>query len=315
MQLARRPGYGALSAMRRAATGVFPYVASAAAATKAALSATSGKQKTITPPVLSAQYDQSRRYRYKRMPRRKRRIWKRFVNKVNHVSLQQQPLQIYTKTVHNALSTAAGNGGYAGYMIGGVQVGNNDELLQIFKNAYNLLSAAACAGYRIYVKSICLDMILSNTGTSTIIADVYRLRCRKDYSTASQVDTQFTAAIGEIAAPSGGGTVATTDPAITPFDVPNFCSYWKILEKREVIIGAGSVSTFQMRKPMNKHLEGKELATSTQAIPGYTEAYFVTWHGAPNATTFAATGMTLSTTLTLHYAIPPGKTAEAGRTG
>jgi len=292
-----------------------PYVAAAASAGAAAFRARS--KKTITPSMMSAQHDTSTRYRYRRMSKKKRRRWTRFVKRVNHVELQSQPLQIYTKTYHQSLSTAAGNGGVASYMIGGATVSNNDELLQIFKSAYNVANAAAAAPYRIYVKSICLDVILSNTGSSTIIADVYRIRSRQDYSSAVSPSSQLTTALSEIVADSTGlGPPSITDPALTPFDVPNFCSYWKILEKKEVIIGAGSVSTFQMRKPMNKHLEGKMLVSAAQAIPYYTEAYLITWHGAPNATpTFAATGMTMSTTLTVHYAVPPGKTTEAGRTG
>lgn len=320
-QLVRRGGYGSgtlIGAASRAARGIAPYVSSAAVAGAAALRASMNKKNSTTQSsIISNQHDVSTRYVKRRMPRYKRKRWTRFVKRVRHVELQQQPLQIYTKTVHNAGSTAAGNGSFFGVMLGGTTASNNnDELFQVFKGAYNLANAAACSAYRIFIKSMCLDVILANTGSSTIIFDVYRVRCRQSWSAADTLSTMFNTTLSEVKADSTTGTISATDAAITPFDNPNFCSYWKVLSKKEVIVSAGNVSTMQIRMAKNRHLEGKVLGTNPQAIPGYTEGFFITWHGAPNATpTWAATGLTISSTTTVHYAIPPGKTTEAGRTG
>lgn len=317
-QIGRRRDYGRgtlIGAASRAARGVAPYLSTAAAAGLGALRARMNR-KTSVPSIISNQHDVSNRYQRRRMPKGRRKKWVNFTRRVQHVELQQQPLQVYTKSTHASGGTAAGAGSNYGFMCGGTTVTSNDELFQIFKGAYNVANAAACSPYRIFVKSLCLDMILSNTGTSVIIFDVYRLACRQTYGSASSLSTQFSQAVGEVQADSTAGTLSVTDVAVTPFDVPNFCSYWKVLSKREVIVGPGNVSTMQIRMAKNRHLEGKTLATAPQAIPGYTEAFFITWHGAPNSTpTWAATSLTISTTTSIHYAIPPGKVTEAGRTG
>lgn len=304
----------------RAAAGTVNLIRSAAPYAKKAYSAIRTIQKrkrTVTPMVSSFQHDNVPRYNYKRMPARKRRVWKRFIKKVRHVDLQMQPLHVYTKKTLNAGTTAANVGNSFGYMIGGTTVTNNDELYQMFKGAYNVASAAACAPYKIYLKSLVLDMMITNTSTTTVILDVYRLQCKKDYATASQLATQFNAAIGEVAADATAGTLTATDISTTVFDAPNFCSYWKVLSKREVILGSGQTTTMQMRKPSNKYIDGKLISQNVQALPGYTEAFFIMWHGAPDATpNFSATAITVGTALVGHYAVPPGSLqTETGRTG
>lgn len=274
--------------------------------------------KSVESRVLSTQHDVVNRYRKKRMPRRRRRRWVSFVRKVRAVELAAQPLQFYGYARLDRVIGAVNVQTYQSYMLGGTTVTNNDELYQIFQQAYNTGSIADAAEHQIIMKSISLDIQITNTGTAGAIIDVYKVLCRKTFSTASTIAAQFTQALGELASPTGGGTVTTTNASITAFDAPNFCSYWKILNKKEVLLGAGQVTTMQLRNARNKRIDGKILTTSPQAIPGYTVAYFFMIRGVPenNLGTgrLAATDITFAAQYNLKYAVPPGKTAEAGRT-
>jgi hypothetical protein len=274
--------------------------------------------KSVESSVVSTQHDVANRYRKKRMPKRRRRQWVGFVKKVRAVELAAQPLQFYGYARLDRTTGAVNVQTYRGYMIGGTTVTNNDELYQIFQQAYNTVSIADAVEHIIYMKSISLDVQVTNTGSAGAVIDVYKLLCRKTFGSASTPDAQFTAALGELAAPSGGGSVTTTNAAITAFDAPNFCSYWKILNKKEILLGAGQVTTMQLRNARNKRIDGKLLTSSPQAVPGYTMCYLFMIRGVPenNAGTgrLASTDITFAAQYNLKYAIPPGKTAEAGRT-
>lgn len=308
--LRRSPGY------RRF---VGPALSGAAAAvTQAAgsyLGSLSGRNSTEA-RVLSTQHDVVNRYRKKRMPRRRRRRWVGFVRKVRAVELAAQPLQFYGLARTERLTGAVNVQTYAGYMLGGTSVTNNDELYQIFQQAYNTISVSDAAEHIIFMKSISLDIQLTNSATTGAVVDVYKLLCRKSISTATAPAAQFTAALGELASPSGGGTVTTTNASITAFDAPNFCSYWKILNKKEILLGAGQTTTMQLRNAKNKRIDGKVLNTSPQALPGYTMCYLFMIRGAPELNAglsrLAATDITFGIQYNLKYAIPPGKTAESG---
>lgn len=273
--------------------------------------------KTTQSSVLTTQYDQSLRYRKKRMPKRKRRRWTSFVKRVRAVELAAQPLQFYGFQRSQRLTGGVNVQTVASAMLGGTTVANNDELYQIFQQAYATLNVADAADNIIYMKSISLDIQLSNVLSTAAIVDVYVLQARKVFNTAQSADAQWSAAMLELSSPTGGGTVNPGNVSTTLFDAPNFCSYWKILSKKEILLGAGQVTTMQIRNARNKRIDGKTLATAPQALPGYTKCMFFMVRGVPeNVTTprTAATDIVWSYQINVKYAIPPGKTQEAGRT-
>lgn len=253
------------------------------------------------------------------MPKRKRRAWKKFTRKVNHVALQMQPLQIYATQNFQNYTSVANAGQIASRICGGTTVTGNDELYQIFQGAYNVGSVSACAPYKIYVKSICLDYEMTNNGSYPIIVDVYTLRCRSKFPVSQDLGAQYAGAIAEVASPAGGGSLSLGNTALTLFDAPNFCSYWKVLKKQEIIIGSNQTITLQLRQPANRHIEGKELAESVQTLVGH-KAFFIMWHGPPcnrgaaGAAQFDPTTVTCGWQTVVHYAVPPSSTTkEAGK--
>jgi len=274
------------------------------------------RRGAIIPRANTTQHDSRGRYSYRPMPRRRRRMWKRFVRKVTHVALQKQPLQVYTADNAVNQTSAANEMQIWGRMIGGTTVSGNDEILQVFKSAYNLANAAACVPYKLFLKSMCMDIEVTNNGSSTVIMDVYSLVNRATYNETDDLGSQWVQAIGDVAAPAGGGSYSSAQPTLTVFDAPNFCSYWKTLNKTEYLIPANQTLTFQVRLPYNKHIEGKTLITDPQCLPRYARGMFFMWHGQPNnggaegAAQIAATSLTFSYQTNVHYAFPPGPVAR-----
>lgn len=324
LKRARLLGQYGTNPYMRAAIGTGALVARAAPYAKKAFSAIrtlTQKRSTIEPAPNTFQNDAQMRYRKKRMPKRKRRRWVRFVKRVRHVDLAMQPLQIYTKEGTVNLTSAANQGQVWSRMLGGMTVANNDEILQVFKSAYNLSTEASCAPYKIYLKSICMDVQMTNTGSYPIIVDMYTLVCRKTWDTAEDIGASFVNALGEIQAPAGGGSLTSSKTALTLFDAPNFCEFWRIQSKKEFIIGGSNTITVQLRNPANRYFDGKEIISNAQAKPGFTKAFFFMWHGQPSnrgaagASQFDATTVTFGYQTVVHYAVPPGsKTTEAGKT-
>lgn len=283
-------------------------------------------KKDTTGRLLSYQHDQALRYRRKSMPRRRRRAWVRFTRKVRHVDLQMQPLQVFTEEYTYNQTTSANQGAAWGRILGATYISGvagrplNDEIFQIFKNAYNLTLVSQCVPYKLFVKSMCMDVQIRNNGSSNAILDVYIVKNRSKFASASYIDDQYVAALGELQATASGGTVTATKTALTPFDAPNFCSYWKILSKREINLGSGQTTTMQLRSAINRHVEGKELQSSLQCLVG-SKAILVTWHGSPSnsgaagVSQFDSTALTFGMQTVVHYAVPPSSTVkEAGST-
>lgn len=269
-------------------------------------------RSTLTPSVVSVQHDVSRRYRRKSMPRRKRQKWVRFTRKVSHSIMQQQPLQTYTNDIVGVQKTFAVNKQVTdGQLIGVVNSGNNDELFSLFKGAYgSALARTQIDKYKIFLKSMCLDMQVTNTGSAGLVLDVYQIIARKDNSDTNRVDIQYSNAFNEQAALSGGA-VDPLNPATTPFQNSPFLSFWKIESKKEILLGVGQTTTLQIRIPYNRYLSGKRLET-TNIIGGFTRGFLLQARGVPenNAGTgqLAAGNFTWMAQITCAYGVPPGST-------
>lgn len=298
--------YGAIAADRAVrAAGRY-------AVNKATKLLTGTRQGASEYAINTTQHDLVTRYRKRRMPRRRRKRWVGFVKRVQSVIAKAQPLQSYNNLYYANGTSSANKGGYWGWIMGGTQPSANDELLRCFYALYNKSAITDIYNYKILMKSICMDVMFTNTGAATIIVDVYRLACKNSYQSASSLATQFAANVGDIAASPGAGanTIAASDLGITLFDVPNFCKNWRIINKKELVISAGQTSTFQMRNSRKKLISGRDLQSYPQAIPGYSQAYFFTWHGIPSnnggTAEFAATTITIGVAISAKYGQPPG---------
>lgn len=264
--------------------------------------------------ITTAQHDVSRVYRSGRG-----RGMRSFVRKVQNALVQLQPLGLYTFQ-YNILTTGAVNtDSLVSVMIGGMTVSNQDELFQAMRSSYaGITTAADAKKFEIYIRSLVVDVQLTNTGSLPITVDVYKLLCRRAYSSAVTVDSQLTTALGEIGADANGNTVTTNRPTLTPFDAPNFCEFWKILSKQTTILPAGNFISMQTRNKRTMKIEGKLFTTAPQAMPYYTQAYLFIVRGSPQNSAgtaqLSAPSFVVSYQTNVHMCGPPGNQSEFGRT-
>jgi hypothetical protein len=236
------------------------------------------------------------------------------MRRVQGVVAKSQPVQSYNNLTYQNGTTAANKGSTFGYIMGGTDISNNDEIFKAFCALYNQTTLAGITGNSLVIRSICLDFMVTNNGTDPVIVDVYRLKMRKSLPTSTTLSSQFTTCVADVVASPNGtaNTLAADDLGITVFDVPTFCRNWQVLEKREMIIGGSNTITLQMRNAKKKYVRGRDVSYNGQGLPGYSEAFFITWHGAPDnsggsgAAQFAATAITVGTSISMKYTQPPG---------
>jgi len=247
--------------------------------------ATMSRRKSPISGTVTFQRDGVTRYTKRRMPGRMRRRWKSFIKKVDAVNLGKCALQTFTRDTTSRETWAENAQGYFGYIAGGVDVTGNNELAEIFRDVYGAaITTITRNRLKLYLKSLVMDIQVRNDGTRPMILDVYTLRCRQSYKDPSKLNDQFDdcfeVATGGPTA-SAGGVTDLTNPAVTVFQNPQFCKYWAVQKKQELVIGGGNVATFQLRLPTNKFFSGRDFDTNEQAIPGYSHALFFMPRGAP----------------------------------
>lgn len=229
--------------------------------------------------------------RGKRLTRGQRNFHDRVLEVVNGAA----PVQAYVQDNAGAVKTITAdqvvNDGVLACAL--TSASSNDDIRQCFYNAYTLASDAACAGYKLQMRSCVMDVNWTNTGSAGVILDIYVLLCRKAYITGGSVnvDTQFTAQFAD-----QSGTLSATNTAVTPFQNPGFLQYWKITSHKMVHLKAGEVCNMQIRQNRRKWLDGKVLTQMINGVPGYTKAIFFQMRGTVenNAGTARYSGGTVS---------------------
>lgn len=271
------------------------------------------RRRRNNPRAVTTQKDVALRYVRTRMPARQRRKWVGFVRRVNAVAQSTQPLQVYQALLKGSVSTTLGTQYTNGVLLKDVAYTNQSDIVNLFKDAYGGTGTVSeYDGRRIFLKAAVLDLQIKNTGTEQCILDVYRVVCRKASNNSyANLLAQWTDCFGDSLAV---GAVTDTNPALTPFDVPSFCKYWKILEKKEFIITADQLVTMQIRDPRNRVIQGRYMQNTSGGMPGLTEGYLFQVRGCPEDS-IAASGLSIaaiawSAQTTYHFAYPPGGQVE-----
>lgn len=243
-------------------------------------------------------------YRYKRMPKRRRRNWKRFVKKVSSVVNRQQGLKklMYTdiqriQAVDNACS-------YHSAMLytPDARVGDlSADMGTIFRNilgsvAYDNINDVTIAGdvdKKIRFESGNMDVSWRNVGAAPVIVDLYYVKARKTFGlTGSDAlnNTQGIYALGfvkqgQIIDEEDGNTVGSAksfpiEVGTTPFQSSLFCQTYKVLSKKRITIAPGNTVSMTLKDAKNRLVN----ATETRAricMRGLTHGYFFQTYGVP----------------------------------
>lgn len=262
-----------------------------------------GKRSSDNGPVTS-QYDVRTWYKKKKMPRRRRKAWKKFKSKVQAV-LNKEIAPTYflyrTTTTLSSLDNQQGWGSLMLYTAYGGAAPNND-LYQISVGLKGALGNQIGAKYRF--ESACLDVLLRNKGTNIALIDVYTVYCRADlpdnYASPYVALTSFDSLANQDN--NADPKIADTDIGYTPFTCPLFCSFFKVVKKRTLTLSGGAVTEMQMRDAKNRKLWGIDYV-GKPALRGWTKGYMVCVRGAYDSTAGKTPAVNVDCAYTRHYCL------------
>lgn len=241
---------------------------------------------------ITTQYDRKLIYRYKRMPRGKKRVWKRFVRKTNAVIAKnlgkQQVLMNQTISKTIVASTQATGAvalyGKTGTNVVGDQEGMNDIQNIIINGAPDINVRQA----KFMFTSAVLDCTCANTGANNLEIDVYEIIYTGKTAPHENIKSAYSYGIqggaGGIPLPGTGAGYSGINGAErgwTPFMAATTSGMgWKILKKTKHFVGPGQAFTYQHRDPGNHKIDCSEILSPKNAeecaIPYLTKfLYFI----------------------------------------
>lgn len=253
-------------------------------------------------------------YRRKRMPRSKRRVWARFVKKVNAVDerdlgtrtvlFNSKIAQVYTD------DTKQGSLGIALYPFVNTSNGWLNDLQQIgqLENEGDPTAAAGATierNSKIMFHSAVMDVTIRNTTQSIITIppegppvtslstqaalemDVYEFYMRKEASDGANPVNSMSDVINQWDEKEIGGTgvgIGIQDRGATPFELGSALGRFgiKILKKTKYFIPPGQTITFQCRDPRRHEIRYGELERNEGwNRSGWTKCFFMVYKVVP----------------------------------
>lgn len=229
---------------------------------------------------ITGQYDRTRQYRKKNMPRRRKRSWRRWIRRVNAVG--EKDLGSRTYLTNDQISVKEENSNkhicltLALYSSGSADLHLNDlRNISTFENAVDQTQAAGDTTYKsskFLFQSGILDLTVRNTSGEKITetppawttagkmeVDVYELIIRRELNdvngTKENLSQMFAGGfIDTLNIGGAGGGITIDDRGATPWDATSALSYWgvKILKKTKYFLEAGGTFTYQMRDPRRR---------------------------------------------------------------
>lgn len=300
--------YGSQVMKRNA--GFLPVAAAAGSILNNKMSSRSSS-KDITGSILTNQYDAGSRYTKRRMPRRRRRAFVKSWKKFQWMVQKQQPLLTWTNGFANNWSGTADTQGTFGTFLYPINLGTNEtDLRDIIVAAFGG-TLTDHQTKRLYIKSACVDVQMRNSGGSPCIIDVYKVVATGlPWQTAgSSIQGIWNTTYG-----LQSGTLQAADVALTPFQNPELCKYFKVINKKEILLGTGNVTTLQMRIPGNRPIYGRQLNAAGGTYPRRTMGFIFQIRGTPESGAFSppnrlsAYSIDVGIQKTYNYGLPPTPT-------
>lgn len=241
---------------------------------------------------ITVQHDSRRIYKKRNMPRRKKKIWKKFVRKVNFIAEKElgtrtvlfNTLIDMTDTVPNNQSVMT----LALYPLKSTSTHLNDlNGIGAFENAGDPTAAAGGTVDRtshIMFQSAVLDLTIRNTcyknvgvvpekfpaAEAQLELDIYEIYCRNDFTTSGANYDSLALGIQnemnqEKRIGGGGVQVNINLRGVTPFDCPTALSRlgMKVLKKTKYFIPNQNTITYQIRDPKRRSCLIRELIDET----------------------------------------------------
>lgn len=215
------------------------------------------KSKNTNQNTVTTQYDTRLQYRKKRMPRWKRKAWKRFSTKVNSVNLKN--LGTYTRLFNSQCENTIFEGQQA--VMGaflyskagkGALVPREAGLSDLFRIIQQ--EASPDDNFKYHFDSGILDLTLKNNSANGIELDLYVVSFNEDATNINSFEDAVITAEAETGTLNNSTKgLQLADRGATLFDFPVLISQlkMKIWSKRKYFIGSQQTMTYQYRDSKN----------------------------------------------------------------
>lgn len=232
------------------------------------------------------------RYRARRGGRRSRRRGTGIMRSL----LSLDPVQTWTNAYSSNQASGVNQASTYGVGLYTTQMTGDTDLQSICTDAGYNIGTTTDLTAKLMIKSAVMDVQFMNTGSSPIIVDVYDVVQRKDPHTTGNVGTQFNTYFNYQTAITAE---SANDIAVSLFENPVFCQFYKILHKTEVLLGNGEVITRQMKLTRPRLIKTEIVSAYPSAYPRINRFWVFSWHGLPNATANSGSAGILATTVTI----------------
>lgn len=253
-------------------------------------------------------------YRKKRMPKRKRRLWAKFVRKVNAVDERELGSRtvLFNNKIQNYYTDDALQGCQTLALYSFVNTTNQwlNDMNQIgqLENEANPTAAAGATidrNSKVMFHSAVMDVTIRNTSRITlnpvgpvlgdapeaaIEMDVYEIWHRKEATDGANAILSMTAMLNQWDEPEIGGAgtgIAIQDRGATPWEQTSALGRLgiKIAKKTKYFIPNGQTITFQVRDPKRRQIHYGDLERNEGYVrPGWTKTYYLIYKLVPGLT-------------------------------
>ncbi len=278
-----------------------------------------------TSGVTTSHFDRKQTYKYKRMPRKKRKRYLKKVKFVKHV-INKQLGQVkaifgvntgsitsstdacawFGCTMNNPYPQVVINSGATQWIDSNTtQTLDIENLWQTILNVTDgSVPSASELSTKISQTAARMNCTISNVGSTNAVLDIYTIVCRKDLpmdvmelsQNANQITTTYnwTSFLATLDFPRTSA-VTTTNLSMSLFCMRMFCQYFKIVKVQQIQLPAGDFTTLSMNDNKTKTFSLRKIQ-GIVAKKGWTKGFIFKVKGVPDATDLAAAAATIRMT-------------------
>lgn len=228
-------------------------------------------------PGITQQHDVARQYRYKRMPRKLRRRFKRRYKLFRNRLLKDLGTQTIIRNNNvtiTALSTAQQYAvchlyGFAG-LDNAQEMGCNDMDSIRANDPVNIPDSG-----KMFFQNAILDISVRNNAAVVLELDQYIILAKPKNRLFASFQAAVNNAQGDTDVIGAGTQILMTTRGATPFEFPDLCKYFKVLSKTKFFIGAGQAITYQLKDRKDRMITGDQF--NRASIAGQENAFKDGW--------------------------------------
>lgn len=265
---------------------------------------------------VTSQHDAKTIYRKKRMPRRKRKAWRKFSKKVHAVLDKSTGTKTWLKNNVDGLTALPSFQIFASYNLYGMNGADlagsrgNRDLVALYTNYSN--------ADKLILKSAVLDVTIENVNeTEPIEVDIYHVRYNNEHE-ANTPQATFSNSVGNTIVPSGQSSVQLTNRGASPWDIPLALSIARItiVKKTKIFLGVNNATTYQIRDPRNRMVTKYDLTNQSAGFnyvkPGMTQGIIIIAKNTPGGNG-SITNISVGSTTKYMYGLLENAQIETGQ--